>query len=366
LGLASRGDTYSHRYQVVWGNDDIISNMHIDTCFVSTEAYHAIAYYSHLIPVAVLFFLVVFIWAKSGLTLAAKLFSYFVATLCLWFIGDVILWTQSGYDIIAAIWAPLDHINVIFSIFALYFYLVFASDRDLTSSAKIILFLLTLPALWITVSGQSIVSFYQPWCEAINNDFLTFYKLSVEGATIFAILLATIVWWPKDNPKKKRQLLSVGSALVLFLSVFSVTEYISSQTGVYEINLYSFFVVPVFIFIIVYSITDLEIFNVHLIGTQLLAYSLVILVAAQFFFLEDPTDRLLTFVTFLLTLGFAILLVRSSQREAAARAEIHKLNEGQERFIHFLSHEIKGFLTVARNGYAGIAATTVRRPNNSR
>jgi signal transduction histidine kinase len=328
--------------------------MHIDTCFISTEAYHSIAYYSHLIPVAVLVFLVVFLRAKSGLTLAAKLFSYFIATLCLWFIGDVILWTQSGYEMIAAVWAPLDHINIVFSIFALYFYLVFASNRDLTFSSKVVLFSLTLPALWLTVSGQSILYFYQPWCEAINNDFLTYYKLTVEGVTMLGIILATFVWWPKNNPEKKKQLITISSALILFLSVFSITEYISSQTGIYEINLYSFFVLPVFIFMVVYAITDLEIFEAHLIGTQLLAYSLVILVAAQFFFLEDPTDRLLTSATFLLTLGFAILLVRSSKREAAARAEIHKLNEGQERFIHFLSHEIKGFITVARNGYASI------------
>jgi signal transduction histidine kinase len=107
---------------------------------------------------------------------------------------------------------------------------------------------------------------------------------------------------------------------------------------------------------IIYSITNLEIFNIRLIGSQLLAYVLIILVGSQFFFLQNSTERTLTILTFLLSLCFGILLVRSGKKEAEAREKVEKLATELERanaklreldrqkdaVLHMVAHQFKG------------------------
>lgn len=173
------------------------------------------------------------------------------------------------------------------------------------------------------------------------------------------IMFFVLVQWHKSEKAKRIQMLTVAFALVSFFGIFSVTEYISSQSGVYEINLYSLFILPVFLFIIIYSITSLEIFKVRLIGSQLLAYALVIMVGSQFFFLQDTTDRTLTICTFFLSLGFGILLIRSGKREIAARERVEKLVSDLEKVneklveldrqkdavLHMVAHQLKGPVT---------------------
>jgi len=182
-----------------------------------------------------------------------------------------------------------------------------------------------LPAWWITATNQSITEFYQPVCEALNSDFLTQYKFWVEVLVIAFIMFYAFIKGRTCGRTKRWQIITVASALVLFFGVFSVTEYMSSQTGVYEINLFSLFVLPLFLMIIIYSITNLEILNIRLIGSQLLAYVLVIMVGSQFFFLQNTSDRTLTLITFGISLIFGLLLVRSGRREEAARKDVEKL-----------------------------------------
>ncbi len=299
--------------------------MDINTCFETTKDYHKIAYYSHLIPIFITIVVSAFVLIKSRFSLLSKVFALFTFTFCAWLLGDVIAWTADDYNFVSFVWSPLDYINIVFYLLGAYFFVVLVKEKDISILYKFLLFLLIFPAWWITLKNQSISLFYQPVCEALNNDFLSEYKLLLEILVIAFIMFYAFFKMRKIEKARKLQIFIVSSALVLFFSIFSVTEYISSQTGVYEINLYSLFVLPVFLFMIVYSITNLEIFKIRLIGTQLLAYVLIIMVGSQFFFLENTTDKSLTIITFIASLGFGILLVRSGRREAVAREKIEKL-----------------------------------------
>ncbi len=327
-----------------------------NTCFETAKDYRVIAYYTHLIPTLITVSLAIFTLYKTRFSFLSKIFSSFAVTLCLWFIGNLIAWSSNNYDLVTFVWAPLDYLNVLFYILGAYFFLVLLRGKDIPAWAKLIFLGLAIPAWIITLFGHSVAGFNLPVCEAFNNDFLTFFKLSVESVLLALIVVSSIVgFWKGDNIKKK-QIVLVAFALLLFFSVFSVTEYISSETGIYEINLYSLFVLPVFLFMIIYSITNQETFGLHLVGTQLLPYIMVIMAGAQFFFLDGLTDEILTSVTFLLSCGFAFLLVQSGKHEEKARIEIEKLaeelktaNEQQSVLIHFVTHQIKGFFTMSRN-----------------
>ena len=300
--------------------------MDINTCLETTQDYRVIAYYSHYIPLLITLVVSLFVLFKSSFSLISKSFFIFTGSFCLWLLGDVIAWTSNDYNLVSFVWAPLDYINVIFYVLGAYFFVLLVKDgEDISLWEKLIALSLSLPAVWITLTNQSITVFYQPVCEAFNNDFLSQYKFGIEMLVIAFILFYAFFKGRKSKGEKRNQIIIVSCALTLFFGVFSSTEYLSSQTGIYEINLYSLFVLPIFLFAIIYSITTLEIFKIRLIGSQLLAYVLIIMVGSQFFFIEDTTYKTLTVVTFILSLGFGILLVRSGQREAKARLKIEKL-----------------------------------------
>jgi len=322
--------------------------MDLNTCIATTRDYHTIAYYSHLIPVLIALLLGFFVLFKSKFSLISKIFFMFILSFCIWLVNDVVIWTNSGYHLITAIWAPLDYINILFYLLAAYFFVVLIKGTDIANWQKVLLFAISLPAWWFTITGQSIINFYQPYCEATNNESLTRYKLGVEVAVLGYIMLHGLFAFIKSEKTKRKQIALVGIALVLFLTVFASTEYIASTTGIYEINLYSLFVLPVFLAMIIFSITNLKIFAFRTLGTQLLIYILLIMVGSQFFFLQDATYRILTLVTFGLSLFLGIVLVRNIRKEEQLSLELEVANVGQANLIHIINHQIKGYMTKAR------------------
>jgi len=322
--------------------------MDLNTCIATTESYHTIAYYSHLVPVSIALFIGLFVLIKSHFSFLSSLFFLFVLGFCAWLLADVVIWTSSNHHLIVALWAPLDYINILFYVLGAYFFAVLIRGRDIEHWQKLLLLAVLLPAWWLTVTGQSIVDFYHPWCEASNNEWLTHYKLGVEVAVLAFIMLATVFTMFRGEKGKRKQVGFVGFALTLFLAIFASTEYISSVTGVYEINLYSLFVLPVFLAIIIFSITNLRIFAFRSFGTQLLIYILLIMVGSQFFLIRDETYRLLTLVTFVLSLFLAIVLIRNIRKEEELAIALQVSNEGQANLLHIINHQIKGYMNKAR------------------
>ncbi|MFA6354901.1 MAG: ATP-binding protein [Candidatus Paceibacterota bacterium] len=304
-----------------------MTNEIINVCFIEKN-FRILVDYSHLIPIIISIMLALFVFIKAKYNLFSKIFLFFIITFSIWLIGDLITWNSNNYNLIYTFWATLDFIEVTFYILGLYFVLVFTEQKDISVLKKIILFLLLAPAFFIAVTNQSVVGFNYQVCEALNNNFLSIYKLIVEGILLFIMLLSIITPFIKKLPwqKKKTRLIMVGS-MFLFLAIFSGTEYISSITGVYEYTLYSLFLLPALLLIIIYSVFELDIFHFHMLGTQYLVVGLVILMGGQLFFVNGTTDQLLTILTTVITIGLSIILFRNLKRESDQRIHIEQLSE---------------------------------------
>ncbi|MFZ3043544.1 MAG: HAMP domain-containing sensor histidine kinase [Minisyncoccia bacterium] len=118
---------------------------------------------------------------------------------------------------------------------------------------------------------------------------------------------------------------------------------------------------PVFMAFLTFTIVRYHAFNIKLIGAQALIVSLVVLIGSQFFFIQNTTNQILTAITLVITGVIGINLIRSVKKEVEQREHIEVLakeleatNERQETLIHFIGHEVKGFLTKAQGAFAAL------------
>ncbi|MEJ0001920.1 MAG: HAMP domain-containing sensor histidine kinase [bacterium] len=285
-----------------------------------------LANYSHIIPIVLSLILGCLVFFKSK-NLFSRLFLAFIVVFSLWLIGDLITWTATNYRLIYTVWSFLDYLEIVFYILGLYFATVFIRKSDISALLKIAFFALTVPALYMTVTKQSVLGFNQPMCEAFNNDFLGYYKLALESLILIVMAIYMLVpFLKKLTTKAKAADLIVLGSMFLFLATFGVTEYLASTTGYYEMNLYSLFLLPIFLIAIIYSVFELDIFNFKIIGTHYLVIGLMVLIAGQLFFISSETDRLLTILTIVITLGLSVILFRNLKKESDQRVRIEKLS----------------------------------------
>ena len=149
--------------------------------------------------------------------------------------------------------------------------------------------------------------------------------------------------------------------MFLFLSIFGITEYLAGVTGNYEMNLYSLFLLPVLLVAIIYSVFELDIFNVKILGTHYLVVGLMVLMGGQLFFITSTTNKLLTILTIVLLAGLSVILFRNLKRESDQRVQIEKLNiklgeliKQRESLVHLVTHKVKGSFTRSKYIFAGI------------
>ncbi|MDO8521927.1 MAG: ATP-binding protein [bacterium] len=113
--------------------------------------------------------------------------------------------------------------------------------------------------------------------------------------------------------------------------------------------------------LITYSVFRLKLFNAKVIVTELLISLLWIVTFLRTMLAVDRQEQLFNALLFFLSLIIGALLIRSVRREVAQRELIQKqeqelevVNHQQEGLLHFISHEVKGYLTKNEAGFAAI------------
>lgn len=326
-------------------------------------------YYSH-IPTTVFALLIgLFVFSNGRKLLLNRLLLVISVCFSLWTLSNLILWTNIHSDFLLFVWTLYVVLFSLISISCVYFIYVFLEKKDVSFSLKSVFLVLLAPVLILAPTYANLSGFNITNCDAFGFEgfWYRFYYISLGVLAMVWILVLLIRKYRVAASDFRKQIMLMGAGIEFFLfSFFTITFLAAYLTDIgvlpdSSLEFYGLFGMVVFMVFIGVLIVRFKAFNVGLIASEALIIALVILVSSQFTFANSLTSTILTSVTLVLTALAGLILVRSVRKEIEQRERIEKLvgelqetNDRQEGLIHFIGHEVKGFLTKAEGAFASL------------
>ena len=256
-------------------------------------------------------------------------------------------------------WSIVNIIEPIIYAGFLYFIVLFLSGKDMSARAKFFLVLPLLPTVLLGWTHWNVLGFNLTNCDReVIEGPLPYYNYLIEIGYTLAILFFGIRSWlaSKASTLRTQSVAVVVSTLVLLLG-FASGNIIGSFSEDWALGQYGLFVIPVSAGVLSYFVIRLKFMGQsQIMAAQVLVLGLWIAVGSILFLQDISLVRWIVGITlvFLGVLGF--ILIRSFRHEVEQRKEIEKLardleavNRQQVILIHFITHQIKGFVAKSRN-----------------
>ncbi len=320
----------------------------------SDNVYAILIYYSHfgsIIP-AILIAILVFISGRKELSKILLMIT--VIFFSIWVFGDLVLWAIEFPSYTMFFWTLIDIFEPFVYFFAFYFFYVHILERDFSFLQKIIFALPLVPTLIFAPTKLMLLGYDISNCDrAAVEGVLATYGYAIEILyTLFIVGFAVYAWKIAKDAISRRRIFLLTLGIVFFLASFSAGNILEVFSLDWGVGQYGLFGAPVFVGFLAYLIVRYKAFNVRLIGAQVLVAGLGLSVLSLLFIRTIEVVRVITGFTLVFVLVAGYLMVRGVYKEIAQREHIEKLakdleviNERQEALMHFVGHEVKGFLT---------------------
>jgi len=323
-----------------------------------------ILYYSHVPAIVIALLMGIFILKSDHKALINRLLFGLCISFSLWTLSTLILWTNIHSDVLLFTWSFLGPAAAFISVFSIYFTHVFLEKRDVSNVLKGVFIALLAPILILAPTAYTLSGFNLVNCDAFGFEGVmnTVYYPLLGFIAMIWVLALLVRGYHKAPRGSKSQVVIMGTGIELFLFSFFTTTFLGSYLTTSgflpdsQIETYGYFGMIVFMVYISVLIVRFKAFHAGLLAAQALIIALVILIASQFTFVRSTSNLILTGITLLLTVLAGIFLIRSVNREIEQRKHIELLARDLERankqqiiLIHFITHQIKGFLTKSRN-----------------
>lgn len=320
----------------------------------SKNVYEPLIYYSHLLPMVCSIILGLLVFISNKKILLNKLFFILTLLFSTWVFFDLVLWATGSIEFEMFFWAII--VPVEFFIFITSFLLAmeFMGRGKINILYKILFSLFFVPILLFTHTKYNLLAFDFTNCDraAIEGPLIT-YLYIIEGI-IFIMMIGEIIYTfvKSKGQKDVKELVLFSSGIITFLGLFIIGNITIVQDMGWGYEQYKLFGMVAFLSILVFIIVKFKAFDIKLIATQALVWSSIILIGAQFAFIQVPINRILTAVTLIITSVLGYFLVGSVKKEDALNEELAIANAGQTNLIHIMNHQIKGYLSISKNIFA--------------
>jgi signal transduction histidine kinase len=324
----------------------------------SDNVFTPLIYYSHFgsaIP-AILIALVIYV--KDRKNLVSQLLLLMTFFLGVWIFCDIVLWASEFPSYIMFYWSLEDMVEPLIYFYAFYFAFAFIFKKDFSFYQKILFSIPLIPTVLLASTNWMLMGFDLTNCDrAADEGILATYGYGIEILYALLIIGFAIYRFVKIKDRAQRiQIILITTGITLFLVTFSLGNIVQVFSQNWSIDQYNLFGAPVFIAFLAYIIIRFKAFNVRLIGAQVLVIALFITTLSLLFIQSISTVRDVVVATLIFLAIVGYLLIRGVYREIEQREQIQlladnleKANKQQVVLIHFITHQIKGFLTKSRN-----------------
>ena len=330
----------------------------------SGNVFSNLIYYSHLTPILVSLALGAYVYFSNSKSLINKVLFTITLILGMWLLLDLVLWATDSIRLVMFSWSIVNMLEPIIYAGFVYFVYVFVLGRDVGWKTKLLIVVPFLPSLFLAGTVWNVLGFDLTNCDReVVEGPIAFYNYIIE--ILYSIWILCIGIWcslNKGTPlQKRRSMMVVGTTLVLLLG-FASGNIAGSFTEDWAIGQYGLFVLPISVGTLAYFIIQFRfIAQSQLAAVQFLIIGLWLAVASVLFIQSLEYARWIVGATLIFLTLIGYLLVKSVRKEIEQREQIERLakdlekaNDRQVTLIHFITHQIKGFLTKSRNVFAGM------------
>ncbi len=339
-----------------WGTSQLL--------IFSSNVFANYIYYSHIFPAVAALVLGVFVWLRfprSPLHITLFAVTIFFSV---WSFLDLILWATEKTSYTMFFWSIQIYFDLLIYAGMLYFCYLFVDHEDVSLQKKILIAIPFIPIFFLAHTHYNLIGFDFSNCdrEALEGPLWQYVYLVEVGYVIWiAFVGMERIRKAKDKvTRTQASLLTVG--VLSFLLAFSWGNIIGSLTVSWDLSQYGLFGMPIFLAFISYLIVKYRSFGIKILSAQILIAASTLLVLAMLLIRTIENMRVVAVVTAVLIVSMGYMLVRSVKREVEQREHIEKLageleltNERQETLIHFIGHEVKGFLTKDSGAFASLS-----------
>lgn len=328
-----------------------------------------LVYYSHLPIIAISLILGIFVLFQNRRTLSNNVLFYTILAFVIWVLCDSIYWASNRSDVIMFVWSIDILVEPLVYIGGLYLAYVLVNKKDIPFNWKMSLAILYAPLVILLSTKFTLSSFDLETCLANEGPMALYYSYFIEIILIIWIIIFFVKRYLSsiDSQYRKKILyLSIGT--LSFLVAFSWGNITGSFTDDWQLGQYGLFGMPVFIAFLAYTIVRFKLFNIKVIGANVLVITLWVATASLFAVQDINTSHAVIAATLILTTIFGFILINSVRKEVSQREKIENLakdlekvnenltfaNERQENLIHFINHQVKGFFTKSKYIFAAL------------
>src|SRR3989344_5109259 len=319
-------------------------------------------YYSHITSILIFAGLLAFTflrlkeWPKNSFRMIAV--SYII-----WLYCDLILWATESIDHVMFFWTLLDMIEPLIFVSAYVYFVQFSKGMLLSERTKWALFALLLPALIMGPLGLTVVGFDFTDCDRNAWEGVgAYYNYFVEALLLMLIIVKAAIqlFHTRDNHERAK-LFMVSLGICLLFVGFLAANFLATFTGDYVTSQYGHVAVPIFAAFLAYITIKYESFEPRILLIDTLVVALFILLLSLLFVDNVNYQIYANIVAFVIMVPLGYTLVTGIRNEVRTRKKVQQLagelevvNQQQENLLHFISHEVKGYLTESQAGFAAI------------
>lgn len=328
---------------------------------------HPMLFYSYIPIILVSFVIAFLIFSKNKKSLQGKLLVTFTLTFIFWVLNILVQWVASYHTALMFAWQLTSIFEVGIYVFATYFAFVFITKKDLPYIYILLLVLVLFGVIILMPTSLNIVAYDMYNCEGVIGPLWDFIY-AFEATVIF--LIAYIGYKQINQTKEqkyRKQTILFTLGLVLYLTIFFLSNFYGELTKIYEFNLWGPLGMVFFLSFFSYLVAKFELFNLKVFSTQILVLALATLVFSLLFISNPVYQVSITTITLFIALLFGYFLIKSVSVEVEQKEfnkklvndlkivnnKLQELDKQKTEFVSFATHQLRSPLT-AMKGYAAL------------